>query len=772
MPDLLEGTAPAAVDALRDTGRALDLCRADPRHLTYRADEPDEAPLGTLVGEFSMFDQWYEINSYWEGHFIERTAPGAFKRTINNRSDQSPVRVLLEHGYDPTVADKPLGVPRILEERPTGPYAETPLFDTSYNRDLAPALAAGAYGQSFRFRVMADEWVEAGADGWIDTGVAAWAELPQRTITEVRLMEFGPTVWPASPGTNETTGLRSTTDHFYEQLARRDHAAYELAARSVRSLRAAPATAPAPKAPAPVPPPKDSHETQPPAASAPASRHGHAKDPQPITHSEKTTPTQKEGTMPMLNLDERRSRIDEITQRMTEINTEAGVDELRSEVQAEWDQIETELAEHERAIEAYEARQAKLQRFAAKGDAAVDAPRERNGERTPAVHVKPDNIYDLNALRTKARSIDDHARLLRENAMRAVDQARFGKGVAKGDAQEQVRNLLDTVDDEHGTLARRVLTTGSPTYERAFGKVATSGNTHGLDTDEQRAMAMGVDANGGFAVPFQLDPTLILTSDGVDDPIRQIARVEQITGKEWQGVTSAGVTATRSSEGDEAGDNSPTEDQPTVKTSRVDAFIPFSVELELAWTALRSELTMLLWDAKATEEATAFITGDNVAPNPQGVLTGATTAHTAASATALTVNDLYGIKNALGPRFRRNASWLASSAFYDVVRSLAPDDDVWAELAGDINPRLLSKPTYEESGMPPFALTASAKNAILGDFSKFLIVDRVGMNIELIPQVFGANQRPTGQRGLFAWWHNGSKVLVPNAFRVLTMAAV
>jgi predicted phage gp36 major capsid-like protein len=46
------------------------------------------------------------------------------------------------------------------------------------------------------------------------------------------------------------------------------------------------------------------------------------------------------------------------------------------------------------------------------------------------------------------------------------------------------------------------------------------------------------------------------------------------------------------------------------------------------------------------------------------------------------------------------------------------------------------------------------------------------MNIELIRHLFGAAQGnlPTGQRGLFAYWRVGAKVLDANAFRVLRLA--
>lgn len=60
---------------------------------------------------------------------------------------------------------------------------------------------------------------------------------------------------------------------------------------------------------------------------------------------------------------------------------------------------------------------------------------------------------------------------------------------------------------------------------------------------------------------------------------------------------------------------------------------------------------------------------------------------------------------------------------------------------------------------------------LFGDFSQFLIVDRVGMSVELVPHLFGSNQRPTGQRGIYAVWRNNSKILTDNAFRVLHKAA-
>jgi HK97 family phage major capsid protein len=60
------------------------------------------------------------------------------------------------------------------------------------------------------------------------------------------------------------------------------------------------------------------------------------------------------------------------------------------------------------------------------------------------------------------------------------------------------------------------------------------------------------------------------------------------------------------------------------------------------------------------------------------------------------------------------------------------------------------------------------KIAVFGDFSRYMILDRVGLTVEVLPHLLGANRRPTGERGLYAYWRNGAKVLDANAFRAIT----
>ena len=83
-------------------------------------------------------------------------------------------------------------------------------------------------------------------------------------------------------------------------------------------------------------------------------------------------------------------------------------------------------------------------------------------------------------------------------------------------------------------------------------------------------------------------------------------------------------------------------------------------------------------------------------------------------------------------------------------------------------PTLLGRNAYELSNMDS-TLTAAQENYVVvyGDFSNFVIVDRWPVQFELIPNLMGANGRPTGQRGAFMWARVGSDSVVDGAFRML-----
>ncbi len=479
----------------------------------------------------------------------------------------------------------------------------------------------------------------------------------------------------------------------------------------------------------------------------------------------------------MKTLEELRARLAEVQDELRGIHAEAGDADLDTERQAEWDSLSEEMGSLKADIAKREARMA-----------AVRELGEKKVTEGPAVHVKRSEAerFDLDEIRKMSYSGDDFLEKVTDNAKRAIEDANYGVR-NKEEAQERAEELLLESDNSSRDLAKRMLLTGSSDYERGFTKMLRHGTDAFCTNEERQALVRAAqsltDGNGGYAVPFQLDPTVMLTSAGVINPIRELARVETIVGKEWQGVTSAGTSVSRASEAAESGESNFTLAQPTVRTNRVQGFTVFSLEIDLSWSALRSEITRMLVDAKAQEE-NSFITGDGTGTNPGGVVGSAdiTSGQEVVCATedVFAVGDLYATEEALDARWEGNASWLAHKSVYNKIRQFATDNagsttgnisNVFAESLRDGNPRqLLEYPAYRSTAMNSYTTAMAADNRVLmafGDFKQFLIVDRIGMTVELVPHVLGSNRRPTGQRGVYAVWMNNSKILIPEAFRYL-----
>ena len=421
------------------------------------------------------------------------------------------------------------------------------------------------------------------------------------------------------------------------------------------------------------------------------------------------------------------------------------------------------------------------------------AGNERNLDRPPADDVfrgrekdeKSERaIYDLSGIRIDPSNPERARDEFRDRAMRAVEHARFPQsGMTRESCQDHVAGLLER-DTRDGQFAQLILRTGSPTYRRALSKYVsgaplTSDETRAVS--ETRAFSLG---STGIPIPYILDPTVIPVSSSVVNPLRAISSVEQIVGaNEWRGVTAAAITAARASEATEASDNTPTLAQPTIVCSKVQAFVPFSIESDQDWTGMDAALGRLFADAKDDEEATAFNSGNGTPPNPFGVFTGATGTTAASSGLTITAANLYSLEGALAPRFRPRAQFVANRAMYNIIRALdtAGGAQLWLRIGellpnnpasdgglGNTGLRLLGYPVNELSTAPA-TVTNGVKIMLLGDFSMFKIIDRVGMSVEVIPHLFGATSRfPTGQRGLYAYWRNGSKVIDAVGFRALT----
>lgn len=155
-----------------------------------------------LFVQWYVADRWTEIDSWYEGNFMERVALGAAKKTISENA--AAMRILLQHGRDPSLGEKPIAPVEYVGENEVGGYGGGRLFD-GLDPLVVDGLRAGQYGASFRFRVLRDEYVENPEPS--ETNPKG---IPERTIKEMAVPEFGPVTWGAYA--EASAAVRSITD--------------------------------------------------------------------------------------------------------------------------------------------------------------------------------------------------------------------------------------------------------------------------------------------------------------------------------------------------------------------------------------------------------------------------------------------------------------------------------------------------------------------------------------------------------------------------------
>jgi HK97 family phage major capsid protein len=481
----------------------------------------------------------------------------------------------------------------------------------------------------------------------------------------------------------------------------------------------------------------------------------------------------------VIRLKDIRARLEDLEQR----------DDLTAQDEQEFDELTREFAEvddHRRQLE----RRSALERVRSatqatdRGPAALAVERGSSSggrdsyDRDPILN--PDSVedlrfrnpWDLSEVRTFSRSKEELAQELRARALSAIQKMSGSNDRVRSAAT----GIIEQWDDSDASIARLCLATSSPEYLRAWSKVAT-GKGNMLAPEEQRALerAMSLtDSAGGYLVPFQLDPTVIITANGSRNQIRQVARQVVATGDVWNGVSAGAVSWRWSAEGSEAGDNAPAMAQPTVPVWKADGFVPISIEALQDAANVTQEVATLLSFGKDTLEAAAFATGSG-SGQPTGIvtaLTGTSSIVTSTTTDTFATGDVYKVDGALPARYRATASWLANRAWYNLVRQLDTSGgaQMWERIGADVPPELLGRGALESEDMDG-AVTASAENymAVFGDFSNYVIADRVGMQVEFIPHLVGTNRRPTGQRGWYAYYRVGADSVNDGAFRMLNV---
>ena len=391
----------------------------------------------------------------------------------------------------------------------------------------------------------------------------------------------------------------------------------------------------------------------------------------------------------------------------------------------------------------------------------LDQQIDRDGF-SEGVEVDPSHLWDNNEIRAAGNS---------ELKARALSAAEQGQGFTTRD-REILTGWVEgwDADDEESRdagqsrVARHIIVTSAPEYMRNWMRALKTGMLTGApDPDAvrylQRVQSL-TDTEGGFGIPQQLDPALILTSDGSTNGIRNISRHVIATGDVWTGLSAPHAAWSNDAEAAEASDDAVTFAQPTVTVHKAQVFVPFSIEVDMDYPGFQQDLRDLIAGGKDDLDSTNFATGSG-SDQPFGIVTALAGAPLASSTSdAIVIADLYAIEDALGDRYLPRAVWAANRAIYNVVRQLDVEGgtDLWVRLGAATPAELIGYPTAKASGMDA-TVTALATNLvmILGDWSNYVIADRIGMTLELVPHLFAtANNRPSGQRGLYGYARTGA----------------
>lgn len=464
------------------------------------------------------------------------------------------------------------------------------------------------------------------------------------------------------------------------------------------------------------------------------------------------------------------------------LDAEIGTEVRSADQKSKWTKIEDEMAKNDEQLELLRSetkdREARAERVAA-------ARSKWAGTQVKASTDKQE-LFRFNMMDAYSSDEKVHDGLV-SRSLKILDDKKTQRHL-NNDQERQVERLLRTKDaDTDGQLiSAYLIATSNPAYRSAFQKA--TGSLHPVfSPDEgraveqvqaiQRAMSVGTQAAGGFAVPVIIDPTIIKTAQGSENDILRLARVETITNDRWRGLTSAGVTWKFDGEATPSTDNSPTIARPEVPVYRADGFIPYSIEIGQDWPSFAENMSAMLGDGY-DELLADKLTNGTGSNTPTGIVsrlvaqTSPDVSVATATAGTLAASDIYAMWARLPQRHRRKSStaWMSSTDVQNAIRQLGTvDPNFTVDITNEAIPRMFGREYPMNDYMSSVAAgTAAANLLIVGDWKGYLVAQRAGMNIEFVPMLFDVtNNRPTGQRGWFAYARVGADVVDPTAFQLL-----
>jgi len=319
------------------------------------------------------------------------------------------------------------------------------------------------------------------------------------------------------------------------------------------------------------------------------------------------------------------------------------------------------------------------------------------------------------------------------------------KLVKISESMDSYKDRMDEMEMKANRTGMGGATEGKSEHEKAFMGFIRKGVEDGLADLQKKALNIGTDADGGYAVPEQLDRSILdLMRD--DNPMRRIANVITMGGAEYKKLVNLHGTA--------SGWVGETDYRQVTDSPTLASITPFMGELYAMPQATQNMLDDVFFNAEqwlktelseafAEKEGAAFLTGTGT-KMPKGFLayTSAETADasrtfgqlehmTTADATAITADELLELTYKLKKGMRSGAKWLFNKATLATVRKLKDGDGqyLWTPgLAAGQSNTLLGYSVEECEDMAGIA--AGEVPVAFGDFKRgYTIVDRIGIRM-------------------------------------------
>ena len=282
-------------------------------------------------------------------------------------------------------------------------------------------------------------------------------------------------------------------------------------------------------------------------------------------------------------------------------------------------------------------------------------------------------------------------------------------------------------------------------------------------------LSEGVQADGGYLVPVEFERQIVA---GLDEAnvVRGLAKVITTSAERKIPVAAAHSEAKWTAENGAYTESNPTFDQKTIDAFKLTDLVKVSIELlQDSMFDLESYIAAEFARAFGIAEEQAFCVGTGTG-QPTGIFTekGGQVGVTAASAAAVTADELISLVYSLKSPYRRNAKFLMNDATIGAVRKLKDGNGVYLwqpSLQAGEPDKLLGYELYTSPYVPQMA--AGAFSAAFGDFRNYWIADRSGRTVQRLNELYSAN----GQVGFVATERVDGKVILPEGIRLLQMKA-